>query len=746
MQVIKVKKGDLVVRRQDKVMAWYLIQIGSVSRHYNFAEITMVSNSIIGILENEWFSCDYVALEDTTLIVIPCTNATDIRNILKSQPNFRPIFLRTALEQRHQALCLYSSLKKKATLLHTTAQSSYNDYKTLCHDLVMPERDFYRFLSFEALVQQHRVENWEIASSNSLMKEYLKDYMQLMTQSDDLCVGAIMEASAQMHRTALGIEEIDNYLLNSRDVLWNDKEDDVFHLYFYLAMQLASQGKDLTSAKEHMKELCATMQQLGIYDELQIQECTSACENYQFSTKENKQEAVSRADCVSHIMSYAGYDKPEIRKFKLLLDAYKKLPDRASMEKDARSLRKNISKQFYEIYTRAFFHSLIPGEQLSTILQMFFYFGFMDAELLGPEQTDALGRFSQSLGLFHYEHIYTIYDWLKGIFRGEIPPSRNDLDMDFVGHLQQQLKVGDIDEKQFSKLRYDPSSRVEFEISNLFQLTHKAVCDHPSSFCPILTSEDVFGSFEKMAVTAARLIQSMNTIRGLDYSAFYREVMFSDTDHGVNQEWLMKEILPDVILMPGVGSRSVMWQETGDVRTDTPARFIFPIFINSDLDEQMQLCVARYRWEICRRVQGTYWNDFRVKSLTSEYYDYLQFYRKNKDLSGDAKDKLKNALGHARNNFREVFVADYINWLRYESQGSFRLNKIARDILVRYCPFSKEIRAGLTSNPLYQNAFNRLELENKKKISRLQAFYTKYEASGGTITPDLNENLRFYEM
>jgi hypothetical protein len=249
-----------------------------------------------------------------------------------------------------------------------------------------------------------------------------------------------------------------------------------------------------------------------------------------------------------------------------------------------------------------------------------------------------------------------------------------------------------------------------------------------------------------MAMTAARLVQSLNNIRRQDYSAFYQEVMFSDPDHGVNQEWLMKEILPDIILMPCIGSRSVMWQETGDTRTDTPARFIFPIFLNTDLDEQMQLCVARYRWEICRRVQGVYWNDFHVKSLTSEYCDYLQFYRKNKDLSGDAKDKLKSALAHARNNFREVFVADYLNWIRYESQGSFRLNKISREILVRYCPFSREIRTNLASNPLYQDAFQRLNLENQKKLSRLQAFYKKYEASGGTITAELNENLQFYEM
>ena len=68
MNVLKVKKGETLARKQDKVMEWYLIQEGSVIRQFAFAEIIMHRNAIVGILENEWFACDYVANEDTTLI------------------------------------------------------------------------------------------------------------------------------------------------------------------------------------------------------------------------------------------------------------------------------------------------------------------------------------------------------------------------------------------------------------------------------------------------------------------------------------------------------------------------------------------------------------------------------------------------------------------------------------------------------------------------------------------------------
>ena len=95
---------------------------------------------------------------------------------------------------------------------------------------------------------------------------------------------------------------------------------------------------------------------------------------------------------------------------------------------------------------------------------------------------------------------------------------------------------------------------------------------------------------------------------------------------------------------------------------------------------------------------------------------------------------------------REVFVKDYVNWMKYESKGSYRLNKVARDILVRYCPFTKEIRAELKANPMYTNSMSRFEIQNAKKMQRVVGVYEKYKKSGGEITQELRDNLLFYQM
>ena len=307
-------------------------------------------------------------------------------------------------------------------------------------------------------------------------------------------------------------------------------------------------------------------------------------------------------------------------------------------------------------------------------------------------------------------------------------------------------RQGNITEAQLEKYKNSSKMKVEFEIKNMFQSGHRVTYGRVTTFCPIMMEEDLINVVEKMAVTAERLENAINKVRRLDYSALYRDVLFSDPDRGINQEWIKKEVLPDVILMPNAGTRALMWQENSGAKSDSPARFLFPMFTASDLDEQMVETIGRFRWEICRRVQGVYWNDIREKSLTSEYCDYIQFYRKNSDLSADAKEKLKTALLRARNSYREVFVKDYQAWMKYESQGSFRLNKVSRDILARYCPFAKEVRQTLSSNPQYQAAFRKLDVENHKREQRLSSLYDKYEAAGGVITPELKENLRFCQM
>ena len=190
----------------------------------------------------------------------------------------------------------------------------------------------------------------------------------------------------------------------------------------------------------------------------------------------------------------------------------------------------------------------------------------------------------------------------------------------------------------------------------------------------------------------------------------------------------------------------MMWQETAGVKRDTSARFVFPVMTIYSLQDMMIETCGRFRWEMCRKIQGMRWNDITEKSLTSEYCDYIQYYRKNRDLSTEAKEKIKNTLWKSKNNYREVFISDYIGWIKYEAGGSFRLNRVARDILFRYCPFAKKYRDALEANPMYQDIISRFKIFQERKLRHIDGFRTRYEKNGGEMNMELQENMNFYNM
>ena len=748
---MKIQKGKRIAKRKDIVKEWYLIQSGSVIQKLGLAEVTLGPNAIIGILERDWFICDYIAGEDTAIAAIPCGNADDLKNILAANERYRIVFLRTAIEQRHRIFVLYSQIYKRMSQFHAFVQTVYNDYKSFCGNYQLDEQPFPQMDYFNRLEMKHKAEAWEVNNSTSLIKNVLKDYIQMMVRDDSLCVGVIMEASAQMHRAMLGIGEMVTYLSDRKEILLAESENDIFHLYFDLAIRAGKRHLDIAPVRQELTFLSEFIRKIQIYEPALIRTRIKQYEEYDFenvaSAQLSKKVDVLTEDCLKHILEFAQTEPDESAAFLAQVESYRSLPDMTSTDAAAYKIRKQIAPLFYNIYFKVFMQAVEDEDAASPIIEMFLNFGFMDTKLAGEENTKALYDLTGRLRQFKSERVYTIFTWLKSIYFGRNEPSKNEFELDYMAYLLEQKKNGDLNEEQVKKMQNDQKEKVRFEIQNMFNSANRITYGKITTFCPILCEFDLINTIDKMAVTVERLEDELNKIRKIDFSAFYREVNFTNAANDIlSHELLMSEVLPDIILMPNAGTRAMMWQETADKRRDTRARFLFPIFTAANLEEMMIETVGRYRWEMCRKIQGVRWNDIREKSLTSEYCDYLQFYRKNRDLSADAKDKLKTAIQRAKNNYREVFVKDYQSWINYESKGSFRLNKVAREILIVYCPFAKDIRAALKVNPMYQLSIPKFERDNAKKAQRLTALYEKYQKAGGEITEELQQNLLYCQL
>lgn len=195
--------------------------------------------------------------------------------------------------------------------------------------------------------------------------------------------------------------------------------------------------------------------------------------------------------------------------------------------------------------------------------------------------------------------------------------------------------------------------------------------------------------------------------------------------------------------MLNAGHNGSMWQEISGKKRDTPGRFVLPSFTVENFQNIMIKLVGAFRWELCRTVQGTYWNDIREKSLTAEYCDYVQFYRKNRELSDEVKEKVKVQMQKSRNNTREMFTKDYELWIKNEALGLARVNKVVRMILFTYCPFAREYRAKIAEHPMFKECAAKYERERLKKVKELNNRFTAIKNVGGEITPLLEQNLEY---
>ena len=376
-------------------------------------------------------------------------------------------------------------------------------------------------------------------------------------------------------------------------------------------------------------------------------------------------------------------------------------------------------------------------------VNMFLDFGFVDEELAGKNNTRYMAGLAEQRLDAPEQHIYTFYDWLLAIYNGDRMPSRNEFDQDFTDVVHEKRIKGEIDKNTEVRFLSDRAQMVVFELQNMFPSADKMTFGRITSFTGIFSENDVVGELPKSLITSSDIQTIIDDVREKDYSAFYRETIYSNPEVGINKDFIHKEIIPDVILMPVIGTRGVMWQEIEGKKRLSEGRIMLPIFMLEDLRPILLHTIGEFRWELCKRVQGSFWNDITDPSLTSEYFDYVQFYRKNQDLSQDMKDKLKASLSKAKNSYKEVFVRDYIIWIMFESEGLPRMNKVSRSILFKYCPFNREIRESLSKNPLYENPLRYFNLHNGQKKHHFTNVSQEIRNAGKEIPEEISDEMEY---
>lgn len=766
--VNQIPKGTELFLENEPMSYVCVVIKGRVLAKTESVKVQLPSGSFLGVLDLSvgHYVSDYIAMEDSMLYAFPVQDKKMLRALLTAtNKDYRGLMVNSLTRYFYEIYKVNTEFHKMAEELCQLLSDAYTKYKGFCRDagegvMTLPALEQLQGYTPEKVLEKQKYPYYQDLAKvpADIQKNFFGCGVELaMTHIDNL--------SDIIRDLLIDTREVCSYIKDNFFNLYNDGTQNLLNGMMKLAMEVSRKSRPVQGLQQLLDKMLDEFNRMqDILDQymgmppainrMRLEKLYAAV-----LTGEEPEEAgdasVGASDeelyqslrgALQQIIDYSEVPKDKLTVFVDALGTFVRAKDRMSVEDEFRALRRQIADGFYTLYRAVFLKTLKDDNNIPKVVELFLNYGFTDERLLTREQALELCKLDVSTKNRYHCTMFTIPEWLYAVYTGKRQPSKNEFDMEYVEMLREQKKLGEISAEEEKKLANDQMKKLEYEMQNMFRYNHRIVNGQPSIFVPVLCSEQMMSGPARAAVTKDRMGQLIEKYRDIDYSVFYRELMFADAASGIEKELIMKETVPDIILFPAYGQNASMWQELSCKRRDSAGRFLFPIMAEGNMDDLVIKTLGRFRWELCRTMQGSAWNNIQYKSLTSEYADYIQFYKKNKELSEERKEKIKQQIMKGKNSTREIFVQDYELWIKSEAMGAMRLNKVSREILTMYCPFNKEIRAAVETQPAFADPIARFKRERIKKVRELELRYHAYSVKQGIELPQaLVDNMVFYK-
>lgn len=731
----------------------YYISGGTITASYPGGTLSLSEGDTLGILElfasEPLFS--YEAVDNVTLSTMSVTSPDALHDFFKQNPQNGQRLISSALQQMSSLFRQYETLSYECQTSYDSFISDYKNYVKLCHK--------YQYQA-QALQGFDKLKSPDKASCAYIGSYYegIETVLAMGTASSGtfsspwFIVGFLSHCSVDCERIMQAIDSLSGYQALTNNFYINESGSDLLSFNLNILARFRPGGEDTMNLLSEIRFMLSNIEMLGMCDSALLAERRSQYNvleerlvNYVADDDDTSSNNTAADLCGSleQILEYSTLEIEDKETLRQLLAQYAKLPDRASVDEGPRLLYKKITEKFLLLYQNIALKAL-QDSHIPVLIKMFLFFGYLDENLAGADNALLLYNIAASYKEPEADsHVYPFFYWLKAIYTGKKEPSRNEFDEEYTDAIHKMKLKGDITAAQEKQLLEDTLQKVKYELSSMFPQVNKMTYGRITTYCPVFSEHNVLKDIPAAMVTKDKLDVSIQKVCSADFGAFYRETIYTNPTAGVPKEFIHIEALPDFILMPNMGTRGAMWQEIENRRRTTSARMMISIFHLENIINTIVRLSGEYRWEMCKRIQGGRWNDLTELSLTSEYFDYIQFYRKNSELSPEAKEKVKNSLAKTKNSYKEMFVQDYIIWILYESAGSPRLNKVARNILFTYCPFPKDIRTALATNPIYRDILDRYNIRNAQKLHHIELLRQKLNSSKGSVPDEIEREYTF---
>lgn len=767
----QLSKGTVLFRKGEQASSIGMIVKGSIQLITNGMKRIAKKNEIIGIADvfQNAYMADYIVEEDTVLYAFPALTTSSLEAFLNSNIDYRGILIHSVETE------LIQYMQERQNLLQRVVE------------LYAYLKDHYEIALREGMTEEVPVEFLDVLPEdvlklecNDLKISYYEECEKMPQEIHDefFCNSGIItlyhaaEISNIIDEVISSGGEILSYMEDIYGMYWNKEGDNLFDKEVRFAKEMKKNGKfemnhlirvndtknkicmmnelitqyagkALYLDKNYLEEQIASIMNASLVDNEEVS-AEKAEEKPQAKVEKPKTDPmVELKHSLPQILQFADIAAEEQKEMIAVINAFVNAKDRMSTQDDMRRLKKQIALYYFKLYKICVF-KWFENEDVPLAVRLFLNYSYIDERLLEKEQIQVLCDKIDA----RYDNlacnIYTMPEWLKEIYEGRKDTSRNSFEQDYRDYLREQKRTGRITEAQEREYIQDPRRKVMFEIDNMFTSNQKIVNGKLSTYVPILYEDEIYGDLERLYLTKQKLSDTILELEKKDFTIFYREVLYTNPGLKIDKEYVTKHVYPDVIIAPVYGAASSMWQEITGKKRDTPARFIFPAISEEEIYKLVTKAFGRFHWEYCRCEQGTSWNNIQYKSLTSEYMDYIQYYRKNHDISEKGREKIKLQIQRARNNSREIFLSDYEMWIYSESRSAMKLNKVARVILATYCPFNKEIRESLSNNAAFAEAMMRQKRRFAEKAKEWDLRIKRRENNGLEVPPEFYSTYQYY--
>ena len=769
--VNQAEAGSGILSRGEAVKCICMILKGKVAVKREGVNLVLGAGSFLGI--NDFYAvqyqCDYVAVENMAFFAFPVNVAKGLKHILTANRDYGGLMVWAFARYIADLGRLYDEICDNAKQLSEEIKKFYLQY-TECGAAtgMNPRRltfaEELKPFSITKVPDARKMEYYKEAARISLEKhkEYYLDSIQMSEQQ-------VEEESALVNVLLHACEEATEYLEDIFYCLINNGDQNLFLYVATLLVEANQKGADVTILSGMLDELtdlinrtesflCDRLKSRVDVNRKRMEEVyvSVISGDAQVGLEESKDQIAETLDeehmnqirkilsgSFQQILTFSEWGEEKAAEFRTAIERFIQLEDRLSTEDAVRKLKRQISKLFFDLYQDVFLRAY-AAKSLPMAVELFLDYAFVDERLITEEQLAEFCSFKKEPQCGPCE-VYTIREWLRLIYEGKKEPSKSELDMTYEENLRDMKKRGVLSEEQMRAMATDRKARLDYEIHNMFSCNDRLVNGQISIFVPILYAEGLGWAPSKSYLTKKKVNEVIERLIEKDPTVFYREVMYRSEALQIEKEFVMKQVYPEIILLPCNGVKAIMWQEITGKRRDSQARFLLPHFYEGDPEDVMVQTLGRFRWEMCRTMMGLAWNNIQIKSLTSEYCDYLQYYRKNHELSEEKREKVKLQIQKAKGSTKEAFVQDYEVWVKYESGGAVRLNKVARELLATYCPLSTKIRNSLKTQPIFEDAMGRFERGRSKKVYELELRYRALEREKGELPEALSETLNYYK-